>query len=97
MTKYYKIKDYFRQVEKMIRTGKGAERNIVDFELSKYACYLIAQNGDPDKSEITQAYFNIQTFRQKTSLKGYSSSLSRSQYFLYTRNFIEFDNIVSRR
>ena len=51
----------------MIRTGKGAERTVVDFELSKYACYLIAQNGDPDKPEIAQAqaYFNIQTFRQE--------------------------------
>ena len=52
---------------KLIRAGKGAERTVVDFELSKYACYLIAQNGDPDKPEIAQAqaYFNIQTFRQE--------------------------------
>lgn len=67
ITKYYNINDHFRQVGKMIRTGKGAERTVVDFELSKYACYLIAQNGDPDKPEIAQAqaYFNIQTFRQE--------------------------------
>lgn len=67
VTKYYNINDHFRQVGKMIRTGKGAERTVVDFELSKYACYLIAQNGDPDKPEIAQAqaYFNIQTFRQE--------------------------------
>ena len=67
ITKYYNINDHFRQAGKMIRTGKGAERTVVDFELSKYACYLIAQNGDPDKPEIAQAqaYFNIQTFRQE--------------------------------
>ena len=67
ITKYYNIDDHFRQVGKLIRAGKGAERTVVDFELSKYACYLIAQNGDPDKPEIAQAqaYFNIQTFRQE--------------------------------
>lgn len=67
ITKYYSINDHFRQVGKLIRAGKGAERTVVDFELSKYACYLIAQNGDPDKPEIAQAqaYFNIQTFRQE--------------------------------
>ena len=67
ITKYYNINDHFRQVGKLIRAGKGAERTVVDFELSKYACYLIAQNGDPDKPEIAQAqaYFNIQTFRQE--------------------------------
>ena len=67
ITKYYNINDHFRQVGKLIQAGKGAERTVVDFELSKYACYLIAQNGDPDKPEIAQAqaYFNIQTFRQE--------------------------------
>lgn len=51
----------------MVTLGSGAKRKLIDFELSKYACYLIAQNGDPDKPEIAQAqaYFNIQTFRQE--------------------------------
>ena len=51
----------------MVTLGSGARRELIDFELSKYACYLIAQNGDPDKPEIAQAqaYFNIQTFRQE--------------------------------
>jgi DNA-damage-inducible protein D len=67
VTKYYNIKDHFRQAEKMVILGSGARRKLIDFELSKYACYLIAQNGDPDKPEIAQAqaYFNIQTFRQE--------------------------------
>jgi DNA-damage-inducible protein D len=67
VTRYYNIKDHFRQVGKMVTLGSGARRELIDFELSKYACYLIAQNGDPDKPEIAQAqaYFNIQTFRQE--------------------------------
>ena len=67
VTKYYNIKDHFRQAGKMVILGSGARRELIDFELSKYACYLIAQNGDPDKPEIAQAqaYFNIQTFRQE--------------------------------
>lgn len=61
------INDHFRKVRKMIETGKGAEREVDDYRLSKYACYLIAQNGDPSKRPIAlaQAYFNIQTFRQE--------------------------------
>ena len=67
VTKYYNIKDHFRQAGKMVILGSGARRELIDFELSKYACYLIAQNGDPDKPEIAQAqaYFNVQTFRQE--------------------------------
>ena len=61
------INDHFRKVRKMIETGKGAEREVDDYRLSKYTCYLIAQNGDQSKRLIAlaQAYFNIQTFRQE--------------------------------
>ena len=67
MKNYYDIKYHFLKVRKMIKTGKGAEREVNDYRLSGYACYLIAQNGDPSKEPIAlaQAYFNIQTFRQE--------------------------------
>jgi len=60
---------HFAGAGKMIGTGKGAQRDLADFHLSRFACYLIAQNGDPRKPEIAQAqkYFAIQTRRQELS------------------------------
>lgn len=60
---------HFAGAGKMIELGKGGQREVEDYQLSRFACYLIAQNGDPRKPEIAQAqkYFAIQTRRQELS------------------------------
>ena len=65
--------DHFVDVDKMVQIGSGAERLKKDYKLTRYACYLIAQNGDFRKRVIAlaQTYFAIQTRKQEISEKEY--------------------------
>ncbi|WP_173383141.1 DNA damage-inducible protein D [Fibrobacter succinogenes] len=59
--------DHFREVTKMVDLGSKAKREVKDYMLTRYACYLIAMNGDPSKEEVAfaQGYFAIQTRKQE--------------------------------
>lgn len=61
------VSDHFVDVNKTIQMPKGASKEVPDFMLTRYACYLIAQNGDPKKEQIAfaQSYFAIQTRKQE--------------------------------
>ena len=61
------VEDHFPDVRKKVKLGSEAEREIEDIMLTRYACYLIAQNGDPRKEQIAfaQSYFAVQTRKQE--------------------------------
>ncbi len=65
----FNIIDHFPEVRKMVKIGSNTVRELLDYNLSRYACYLIVQNGDPRKEVIAigQTYFAIQTRRQEVA------------------------------
>ncbi len=87
------INYHFINVNKMIKLAKGAIRNIVDYKLSRYACYLIAQNADPRKEVIAlaQTYFAIQTRRQELLEKEYENMTEDEKRF-YQRDLTKKGN-----
>ena len=85
-TSNYKVSDHFVEFNKMIVIGKGAKRNQLDYKLSRYACYLIVQNGDSKKEVIAlgQTYFAVQTRKMELTELEYEK-LSEDQKRLYRR------------
>ena len=87
------VLDHFSQVGKMIHLGKGGQRKISDYKLSRYACYLIAQNGDSRKKVIAlaQTYFAIQTRKQELLEEEYNS-LTEDEKRFYQRDLTKKGN-----
>ena len=86
-TSNYKVSDHFAGAGKMVDIGSNTSRNIEDYKLSRYACYLIAQNGDSRKKVIAlaQTYFAIQTRKQELLEQEYNS-LTEDEKRIYQRN-----------
>lgn len=82
------IADHFADISKMVDLGSGSKRKVSDFKLSRYACYLILQNGDPSKPVIAngQTYFALQTRRQELSDEELHIQLTESEKRLAIRN-----------
>ena len=85
--------EHFPDVRKTIKMPKGAEKTILDYKLSRYACYLIAQNGDSRKKAIalSQTYFAVQTRKQEITEKEYST-LTEDEKRFYQRNLTKKGN-----
>ena len=87
------ITDHFSQVGKMVNIGSKTSRSIIDYKLSRYACYLIVQNADPRKESIAlgQTYFAVQTRRQELTEIEYSM-LTEDEKRFYQRNLTKKGN-----
>ena len=87
------VLDHFTDINKMVQIGSGAERKQQDYELTRYACYLIAQNGDSRKKVIAlaQTYFAVQTRKQEITEKEYSM-LTEDEKRFYQRNLTRKGN-----
>ena len=87
------VLDHFTDINKMVQIGSGAERKQQDYKLTRYACYLIAQNGDSRKKVIAlaQTYFAVQTRKQEITEKEYSM-LTEDEKRFYQRNLTRKGN-----
>jgi DNA-damage-inducible protein D len=88
------VEDHFGDVTKMVGLGSGAQREIADVRLSRYACYLIVQNGDPSKPVIAngQTYFAMQTRRQELNDSEKFAQLSENEKRLAVRKELAAHN-----
>lgn len=89
-----RIDDHFADMRKMVEIGSGARRELPDVRLSRYACYLIVQNGDPGKPVIAngQTYFAMQTRRQELADNTQFAQLSEDEKRLAIRNELAIHN-----
>ena len=87
------VLNHFSQVGKMVEIGSGAKRKQMDFKLSRYACYLIVQNANPNKEVVAlgQTYFAVQTRKQELTEKEYSK-LTEDEKRFYQRNLTKKGN-----
>jgi DNA-damage-inducible protein D len=88
------VSDHFEDVLGMVEIGSGAKRQLPDVHLSRYACYLVVQNGDPTKSVIAngQTYFAMQTRRQELADNQVFTRLSEDEKRLAIRNELALHN-----
>jgi len=88
------VADHFADVRKMVDIGSGAQREVEDVRLSRYACYLIVQNGDPTKPVIAngQTYFAMQTRRQELADEARFAQLPEDEKRLAIRNELATHN-----
>lgn len=86
--------DHFVESTKMVQLGSGSQRQVGDFLLSRYACYLIVQNGDPSKPVIAagQTYFAVQTRRQELADEAQFKQLEEDKKRLFLRNELKEHN-----
>ena len=89
----YKVFEHFSQVGKTSKMPNGGVKNLLDYKLSRYACYLIVQNADPRKEVVAlgQTYFAVQTRRQEVTEMEYSM-LTEDEKRFYQRNLTKKGN-----
>ena len=92
----YNVSDHFVDIHEMVEIGSKTKRKISDIKLSRYACYLIVQNGDPEKPVVAngQTYFALQTRRQELAKDRAFQDLEEDEKRLFLRNELRTHNKI---